>query len=275
MRATVSAAKLLLVGLLLVGLAGPSAAVVVPFREGRLTIRIEALGEQYSLQAPAVGRTLGTVNVNRTATTLESFALPAGSFSVSGVTVPVTDPELQPITGLIGSFENEAGGFSSPGGTLGGTMGLRMPGDPEEPGIVEVCLLFSCEELILVEVPLSVLGEGGQETVETLGFSFTLTGAPWTIGTVSVPVDGGEETESGSLSVLGDGFLRVRLVTPIAIGVDADAPTGIPSQIAAFGLLDLEIAPAPEPDAAAAGIASAATLAALARRRRERSSTPC
>ncbi|MEB2345893.1 MAG: hypothetical protein OZ948_14275 [Deltaproteobacteria bacterium] len=274
MRATVSVAALrrVLFGVLAsvalaAGLAEPVAAVVVPFRAGRLTIRIDALGTSYSLIAPAQGTATGTVDVNRTATTLGSFTLQGGLLSAAGVTVPVTDPALQPITGLVGSFENEAGLFTSQSGTLGGTMGLRLPGSPAEPGIVGVCVIFACDESIPLEIPLSVVGVGGEEEVPVLHLTFTLAGAPWTIGTASVPVEGGEVSESGSLAVLGSGWMRVRLVTPIAIGVDPAPPGGIPAQIAAFGLLDLEIA-APEPGTAAAGATSLGTLSVLARRRR-------
>lgn len=257
---------------LVVGLAAPAAAVVVPFRAGRLTIRVDLLGAQYSMWAPASGPATGTVNVNRTATTLGSFTLPAGSFSVLGATVPVADPRLQPITGLTGSFENEEGVFSSQGGTLGGTMGLSFPGYPAESAVLEVCLLHPCEYFppFLLLIPLSVVGTGGQETGAFDEYSLTITGAPWTIGSASVPIQGGQATESGSLTVLPDGWMRVRLVTPIAIDWDGPdvPPTGIPAQIAGFGLLDLEIAPVPEPTAAGAGLASLTALSALAHRRR-------
>lgn len=281
MRATVSAARsaaagllllVALVGAQLVGLAAPSAADVLPFRGGRLTIRIEALGDQYLLCAPAGGEVGGVVNAERTATTLTSFTLPAGSFSVTGVTVPVTNPALQPITGLIGSFVNSAGSFGPQGGGfLGGPMGLRFPPETAEPGLVEICILFACDEALqYIPVELGVVGIGGEETFEDL-ITFSITGGPWTTGTATVPVDGGQESETGSVTLLGDGYLDVRLVTPIAIEIDNSSLPGIPAQIAAFGLLDLEIAPVPEPGAATAALAASAALAALARRRRVQS----
>lgn len=285
MRATESAAALrpLLAKLVCValvgGLAAPASAAVVSFRAGRLAIRVDLLGAQYSMWAPQIGLETGTVDVDRTATTLSSFTLPAGSFSVLGAMVPVADPGLQPITGLIGSFANEEGVFSRQSGTLGGEMGLSFPGYPTESAILEVCLLFPCSDVFVLMIPLAVVGTGGQETGESAGYSLTLTGAPWTIGSASVPIQGGQATESGSLTVLADGWMRVRLVTPIAIDWDGpdDPPTAIPAQVAAFGLLDLEIAPVPEPAAGGAGLASLAslaTLSALARRRRRSQPAP-
>ncbi|HSJ97312.1 MAG TPA: MYXO-CTERM sorting domain-containing protein, partial [Myxococcota bacterium] len=95
-------------------------------------------------------------------------------------------------------------------------------------------------------------------------------GAPWTSGSASVPVEGGQEVETGSIDLLGDGYLRVRLVTPIAIEIH-EPPESIPSLIAAFGLLRFEIAPVPEPGGASGGLAGVGALSWLARRRRPRS----
>jgi len=267
MRTKTSAAVAVL---LVLGLATPGAADVAAFRNGRLSIQIEALGTQYLLNAPASGTTSGAVHVVRGATTLTSFTLPGGSFSVTGVTVPVTNPLLAPITGLMGTFTNATGTFSQGPGGFGGTMGLRSPANTANPGIVAVCVVWPCADEFQAPVPvgLTVVGVGGEETIEDL-ITFTIGGAPWTMGTATVPVEGGQEVESGSLTVLGDGYLRVRLVTPIAIEIDTTGlPTEIPSLVAGFGLLSLEIAPVPEPGVGAAGIAGFGTLSFLARQRR-------
>jgi hypothetical protein len=258
--------------LLLFAWAAPSEAVVgVPFRNGRLTIQIEALGTTYSLRAPATSTATGTVNVTRTATTLSSFTLPANALYVLGGVVPVSDPTLYPITGLRATFTNQAATFASlPGGGFGGTMELVLPGFAFQPGVVDVCVLTPCSDPFQspVVVPLTVVGVGGELLVEDL-INFTIAGGPWTLGTATVPVEGGQESESGSLTALGDGYLRVRLVTPIAIEVDTTGlPVQIPSQLAAFGVLTLEIAPVPEPGAAASGLAGIAALGGLVHRRR-------
>lgn len=253
-------------GLVLLALAAPSEAVVVPFRNGRLTLQVELNGSFYQLQAPAGAPATGTVNVNRTATTLSSFSIPAGALSVTGTTLDIDG--LFPVTGVIGTFANKAGSFSATGGGgFGGSMGLSLPGSAAA-GLLAICVFEPCDSEFQepVNVTLGVVGVGGTEVFDDI-LTFELTGGLWTIGTATVPVEGGQEIETGLLSVLNDGYMRVRLVTPVAIGIE-DPPPAIPSQIAAFGLLDLEIAPAPEPGAAAAGLAGIGGLSILVRRRR-------
>jgi hypothetical protein len=169
----------------------------------------------------------------------------------------------------VGTFENVGAAFwSQGGGEFGGTMGLRFPAAPSLPGVVDVCVFLACDAEFqpFVPVDLDVVGIGGEQTVQDL-IDYTIAGAPWTSGTASVPVEGGEEVETGSIELLGDGYIRVRLVTPIAIEIH-EPPESIPSLIAAFGLLRLEIAPVPEPGGAAGGLAGAGALSCLARRRR-------
>jgi hypothetical protein len=259
------ASLLFLFVLFLFGLAAPSAADLVPFRNGRLTLRIEALETVSLLEAPAGAPATGTVDLTRTATTLSSLAIVAGALSVEGASVALSDPALDPIVELTGSFANEAATFSGSGSAFGGSMGLRHPANPAEPGVVGFCLFFPCDDPNQpdLEIPLGVVGIGGQDVVDD-GVVVTITGAPWTIGSAVVPLEGGAESvQSGSLTLLGDGYLRVRLVTPVSIEIDAPGFPDIPSRLAAFGLLDLEVAPVPEPGPLAAGLAALGALAGV------------
>ena len=244
------------------------AARAAPFRAGRLRIELVALGEGYELTTES-GIT-GTVAVQRSGNSITRLTLPTGAFSVVGDTTGV-EPDLSPVTGLIGSFANDAGVFTLQSGALRGSMGLHFPGFPSDPALLTICIQAAPCGGLEVDVALDVVGVGGSDSFDVLSLlQVTMTGGTWTTGTVQVPVEGGTESRSGMIASLAGGWTRVRLVSPIEIELEQGpgSPTPPPtSQVAGFAILQLEV---PEPGATAAGAAALVALASLARRSRAR-----
>lgn len=243
-----------------------AAAQAAPFRNGRMWLEIVALDESYTLTT-ASGIT-GTVGAQRSGSTITSLSVPRGAFAVVGDETAV-DPDLSPVTGLIGSFANDAGVFHAKGGPLQGSMGWHFPGFPAESALLTVCIQVPCGSDLFfeVDVDLNVVGVGGVESFDVFDLlSVTMTGGTWTTGTVQVPTDEGPESRSGTITQLAGGWTRVRLVSPIEIELEQGegSPTPPPtSQVAGFAFLQLEV---PEPGATAAGAAALVALAGLARR---------
>lgn len=242
-----TAPSLLVVVSVLLGLVAPSEAARLPLRNASLSIRISDLAEfeipQRAGPPPLV------VNGQRTETELLQVVLPKRLFTLSTIATPV---DIDPVAGLgLSTVSNDRGNFSDAGGGLGGTMAIR--------GFAWVCLLTACEFDFFpdpaISIPLDVVGVGGSAS-KTLGvLDVTWVGAPWTTGAVSV----GTAVESGSVGPApgGDGFLAVRLVTPIRFETNLDAPYDL---IPAFGILAFEV---PEPGTLVLGLTAVATLVAF------------
>jgi hypothetical protein len=239
----------------LAGAASPSAAVVLGFT-GQLEIAIRR-----GTLPPVVmlGGSAALVNGSGPAGHLSAFANAGGTFATV-VTVPVAN--VSPISGVIVSAVNGAGSFAVSGGVGGGTMPIN--------GSAKLCLFNAgpgcTSALSNLIVPLSVAGVGGS-VVADAAVSITVTGAPWTTGTVGFGtltamgfVHGPASLTSSTANVSG----AVRLVTPIAISTSFASPQLIP----AFASLTLHfLYVVPEPGTLLLFGSGVAGLAAIGRAR--------
>ena len=239
--------SLLVAASAIVGLAVPSDAAPLPIRNASLSVRISDLAEFEIPRRP--GPSLLVVNGMRTETQLLQIALPQSLFTLSTIATPI---DVDPVQGLgLSSVWNDTGSFTGAGGSLAGPMAIR--------GFAWVCLLNPCDFGSVpdpaISLPLDVVGAGGSVS-EDLGFlQVTLLGAPWTTG----PVEVGSDMETGSIGAApgDDGFLAVRLVTPIRLETNLEPPNDL---IPAFGILTFEV---PEPGTLALGLAAVGTLTAV------------
>jgi hypothetical protein len=210
-----------------VALATPAGAANLPFA-GELAIRIGVLDP---IRAAATGSVLaGTAGDHIT-----SAVLAPDTFVANRELVPVTDPAAFPIAGVLGTFSNDWASFTEDaGGAMGGPMPLR--------GVVKVCLFGPCyasSNISNIDVPLSVVGQGGSETVVG-AVSLTVAGAPWTTGTAAIGTEvtrGGRRGPNGlaSSTALVGGELNA--VTPIFVSTNISASAVVP----VFGILRLGI----------------------------------
>ena len=242
-----TAPSLLVAVSVLLGLVAPSEAARLPIRNASLTILISDLAEFEIPRRP--GPSVLIVNGKRTETELLQLALPQRLFTLSTIATPV---DLDDVAGLgLSTVWNDVGDFSDASGGFGGTMAIR--------GFAWVCLLTACEFDFFpdpaISLPLDVVGVGGSQSKSLGALDVTWVGAPWTTGTASV----GSATETGSIAPApgGDGFLAVRLVTPVRFETNLGAPYDL---IPAFGILAFEV---PEPGALALGLTAVATLVAF------------
>jgi len=183
----------------------------------------------------------GVASVSSSGGHLTALALPAGLVATTGAVIPVTDPAAAPIRGYQLSVANGAGSFDSSTGRLGGAMPLL--------GAVRVCLFAPCAAAVAnLTVPLTVVGAGGA-VVKPGTITLTVTGAPWTTGTVMLPFGiGGPDTimgyahgpASGTSSTAQAGG-SVQLVTPFTFStsVQVDGP------LRGFAALTLHFVPEP------------------------------
>jgi hypothetical protein len=210
--------------LLAFGVAGQAQAVNLGF-VGSIAVQVAALD-------PIALAGAGTAIVNGSAGggQLNSLSLAGGTFAVTGLVVPVTDPGAAPIKGIQASLANAPGAFS--GAVLGGAMPLA--------GSVKVCLFGPCSAAVAnIAVPISVAGEGGVAFV-TGAVNLTVIGAPWTSGTVSI----GTITAMGGaapVSNTGAASGTVSLVTPIFVSTNI-APSAV---VPVFGILTMHFVPEP------------------------------
>ena len=241
---------LLASGVLTLGIAGPSSAVVLGYTSS-LAIQIATL-------PPVVLLGGGTVVVNGSGGPghLTALTMGASPFAVTGLVVPVTDPAAFPIAGVQVTAHNGTGVF---GGSTNAGFGGVMP----ILGAAKVCLFGPCSAAVAnLVIPLSVVGAGGATTVMG-AVSVTVIGGTWTTGTVAV----GTLTAMGSAapaSGAGANSGMVTLVTPVFLSTNIGASAVIP----AFGILSLHFVP--EPGTLLLLASGVAGLAALGRRRMKR-----
>jgi hypothetical protein len=221
----------LALGALVVASAGRATAVPMPYA-GTLGLIVGTL--------PATtisGAGVAIVNGSGPGPHLTSFSLPGGSFATNGLVVPVTDPAVAPAGGIQITASNGPGAFgplSAAGPAGGGPMPIL--------GTAKVCLFGPCSAAIAnISVPLSVVGAGGSVSVGS-AIPVTVTGAPWSLGTVAVgsltAVGFAHGPASGTSSTAAQSGV-VRLVTPILVDTTLTGP--LPS----FGVLDLHFIPEP------------------------------
>lgn len=213
------------------GVATPASSLVLPFQA---SLAIE-LGNVPAVVIASTG--VAALNGSGGGGALASLDLGAGAVGGGPVFLPVTDPGVGPIEGLIAEIANGAGHFATGGGALGGVMPL--------PGFYKVCLFGSCDAAppANLTIPLTPIGVGGQVTAMG-AVSLTVYGAPWTGGTASIGVVTrmgyamGPGSATGSTAQIGG---KLQLVTPIyvttSIGASAVAP--------AFAVLTLHFVPEP------------------------------
>lgn len=236
-----------------------SDAAQLPIRNASLSVRISDLAELEIPQSP--GSPVLSVSGSRTETELLSLTLPADLFTVLGVSATITDPLISSLVAGVEMTDvrNDRGVFGPVGGgSIGGPMAIR--------GVFRICLFTICNDpgssfVTLDSRATPVIGQTGTVAVDPGGLlDLTVRGAPWTSGTAQVGSDG----ETGSIGPApgDDGFLAVRLVTPIRIETDLTAPFDL---IPAFGIASLEV---PEPAGLVLGLAAFGALTALGVSRR-------
>jgi len=160
---------------------------------------------------------------------LSALALPSDLVATSGLVIPITDPAAAPLQGYELTVRNGAGSFAPSAGHLGGAMPLI--------GSIRVCLFAPCPIAVAnLTVPLTVIGAGGVATGPAPGLAnLTVTGAPWTTGTVMLPFGiGGPDTIMGyahgpasATSSTAQPGGSLQLVTPFTFvtSFQADGPT--------------------------------------------------
>jgi hypothetical protein len=163
--------------------------------------------------------------------------LPANAFATA-LQIGVTGAE--PISGISLEAQNGPGAFGAAGlGPLGGQMPIQ--------GVAKVCLFNGgpgCgTALTNLSVPLSVIGQGGQQLVGGDAVALTIVGAPWTTGTVSnqsataMGFRHGPQSETSSAQSSG----VIQLVTPVTISTSLSTFPIVP----AFAFLTLHFVPEP------------------------------
>jgi hypothetical protein len=236
--------------------AGSAQAEAVGFT-GSIAVQIATL-PPVVLTASGVSTVNGSAGVGH----LTGLEIPAGVGSIADFVVPVTDPAAFPIQGVQVTAMNGVGDFAVEGGTLVGTMAIE--------GVSRVCLFAPCSvpPPANVNVPLTVVGQGGTTTVSAL-VNLTVVGAPWTTGTGSVgtitQMGFAHGPASGTSSTAVDGGV-VRLVTPVFVSTNIGASAVLP----VFGILTLTFG-APEPGQLALASGAIAALIAMGVRRRRAS----
>lgn len=166
-------------------------------------------------QASTTSTGLATLDTSSSASLhLSTITLPGVSLQA---TVPLTDPLSAPRTAVLFSVNQRpdlqgGGAFGNVSGAIAGS-GALTPNTLPHTGAATVCLLLlplpPCQAQFTVPVGATDagarvgLGVGGLWTLGTGTVVVTLVGAPYTVGTVSVP----NRTEHGEFSfVTGRGF---------------------------------------------------------------------
>lgn len=243
----------------LLGLAPAAEAAVVPF-EATLSLK-------FSTIPPIVfmGGGLATLNGSGGTGHLATFELPGGAIS-GVVSIPLTDPAVSPLHGVLASASNGPGSFA-----LGGVMPLA--------GAVTICLFGACNggSMANVGIPFTRngtrgIGIGGGPIVETGALRVTVLGAPWTTGQTTVdlpffPIATGfvHGPASGGASSAAQASGAVRLVSPVVVNTNIGSSPALPI----IATLDLRFVP--EPTTLALVAAGSAGLAVAGRRRLARS----
>jgi hypothetical protein len=138
---------------------------------------------QFGSKTTMFGTSMTTMGATVTVITgmgCKNIGGPAHDGCGGGLSVPITDPAAAPISGLLFTEENGAGGFTAMNGLAGG-FGGKMP----VLGVNKVCLFKACSlgPAANLSVPIANVGTGGSTAVSG-SVSLTVQGAPWTTGMV-------------------------------------------------------------------------------------------
>jgi hypothetical protein len=221
------------------------------------TLSIE-LGTLFSLDGTgSCGVGCAILNASAGGDHLNTLSIAQSGVVVGSATVPLTDPALPALlislkgtatlgTGALFDISGGAGSLAAGGGTL--PVG----------GAVKLCVLFmNC--VSFVPIPLTVngtrgVGIGGVITVNGLGETFVLEGAPWTIKTAAIP--GIPTPDGGSFTSFRFGFAHgpasqtsstaqvsgvVQLVTPVVVQTTIEGAEILPT----FATLRIHLVPEP------------------------------
>jgi hypothetical protein len=141
-----------------------------------------------------------------------AFTLPLGS--VSGNASVVGGPAVAPVVAGLDLNASSGTGSFAPGSPFGGTMAV---------GGTLTQFWFSVAPGNGVVLPLDVAGVGGSVPYSSpVGFSGTITGSPWTTGSISVPpgVIGDPALTAAGLDARdANGIGSIRLVTWFQVSV--------------------------------------------------------
>lgn len=244
--------------LLAFGVATPSRAdITSSMFPGALQTVINNLDPISATLASPVVPTVSRDGTNQ----LTQIDFDANVFAATQIFVPVTDPGVFPIAGIVATIANNVADFARANGAFGGQMPLI--------GVNKVCLFGTCSAAVSnLSVPISVVGKGGN-AFATAAVNLTVVGAPWTQGTAAVGAIT-QKGNAGGVTQMAAGIStftnEIELVTPIFVSTNIGASAVVP----VFGGLNFTItSTAPEPGTIAAFGAALVTLVGvgLARRR--------
>jgi hypothetical protein len=182
-----------------------AAAIELPFT-GTLTLQIIYFDPlpRLDIHGGGIANAVGGAN-----DVLSAVEFPKDAFVTSDHLIPVTDDGQFPIAGIKVDLANDTGTFGGGEGSFGGPMPLR--------GVTKVCLFGTCSVAVAnLSLPMSVVGHDAT-AVASGAINLTVSGAPWTTGTVQLQPISGNPAESiaGSRQT---GVLN--LVTPVFISTN-------------------------------------------------------
>jgi hypothetical protein len=234
-------------------LAAPAGAASLAFA-GTLSIQIAMLPA-----AGIAGSGVASFDGSSAGGHAGSLALSASVFAATAVHVPVTDPAVAPLEGVLLTAHNDAGAFTGGAGSLGGVLPVR--------GLARICLAHPCElgPPSNVSIPLSI----GLTSSRSTAFFMNLTvqGAPWTSGAISaygLRASGYAHGPASGTSSTAAPSGVVSLVTPILVSTNVGASPTLPI----YARMTLHFVPEPAP--AGLLLAGCAALGLAGRRLRTR-----
>jgi hypothetical protein len=230
------------------------------FSNGQLTVELFSL-DPINVP-PSAPLASGVLEATLTESGITTIGFPAKVFETTGLSIPITDPNADPIDGVWITAANPAATFTAAGGGAG-KFGGNMP----LQGTAKVCLFggktFCANPSANISLPLSLVGQPSSKAFTFL-IGVTVKGAPWTTGTIMLQNKNLEgtvtNTVTGGIDPNGAGGFNVKLVTPIYIATAFPGSAIVP----AWGVMSFAV---PEPDVMALGLGAVGALALVGLRR--------